>query len=66
VAITSTKPPPTSNTDTSNVPPPKSKTSINCGSFVLKPYANAAASGSRNNFTFLKPASRPAFSVALH
>ncbi len=47
----------TSSTDTSSVPPPKSNTSMSSSSSFSNPYASAAASGSRSNLTFSKPAS---------
>ena len=45
-ASTSKTPSPTSRTDTSNVPPPRSKTRIFSFFFLSSPYASAAAVGS--------------------
>ena len=46
VAKTSKIPSPTSKIETSNVPPPKSKTKIVSFCFLSKPYAKEAAVGS--------------------
>jgi len=63
VERTSVTPSPASITETSNVPPPKSKTRI--FSFSLsKPYAKAAAVGSLTILRTSKPAIFPASFVA--
>ena len=64
VAWTSTIPSSISNTDTSKVPPPKSKTSIVSASDLSKPYARAAAVGSATILSTSKPAILPASLVA--
>src|SRR5918996_6314199 len=65
VAFTSKTPSPSSSTDTSNVPPPRSKTRIVCSAPSLSsPYASAAAVGSLMMRTTLRPAILPASFVA--
>mmetsp|Transcript_18231 Transcript_18231/g.46664 ORF Transcript_18231/g.46664 Transcript_18231/m.46664 type:complete len:305 (-) Transcript_18231:775-1689(-) len=64
VAMISIVSPPTSTTDTSNVPPPKSNTRHLSSSRLSQPYASAAASGSRSRCTCPNPASIHAVSVA--
>mmetsp|Transcript_7400 Transcript_7400/g.29751 ORF Transcript_7400/g.29751 Transcript_7400/m.29751 type:complete len:205 (-) Transcript_7400:208-822(-) len=64
VANTSTVPPPTSSTLTSNVPPPRSNTKTVSSSSTSTPYANAAATGSFSNRTTFNPARCPARVVA--
>ncbi len=64
VARTSTMPSPTSRIDTSNVPPPRSKTStVSCARLSI-PYASAAAVGSLMIRRTSRPAIRPASFVA--
>ena len=65
VALTSTIPSPISRSETSNVPPPRSKTKIVCSlSPLSKPYASAAAVGSLIIRSTFKPAISPASLVA--
>ena len=65
VALTSKTPSPSSSTDTSNVPPPRSKTRIVWSAPSLSsPYASAAAVGSLTMRRTLRPAIVPASLVA--
>ena len=64
VAFTSTTPSPTSSTEMSNVPPPKSYTAIVSFFFLSRPYASAAAVGSLMMRRTLRPAILPASFVA--
>ena len=65
VALTSMTPSPISSSDTSNVPPPRSKTRIVCSlSPLSSPYASAAAVGSLTMRRTLRPAISPASLVA--
>ena len=64
VANTSKTSSPTSKTETSNVPPPKSKIKTTSFVFFSKPYANAAAVGSFKILSTSKPAIVPASLVA--
>ena len=64
VARTSTTPSPTSRMLTSNVPPPRSKTSTVSCAFLSSPYASAAAVGSLMMRSTSSPAIRPASLVA--
>ena len=64
VDLTSTTSSPTSSTDTSNVPPPKSYTTIFSSFFLLNPYASAAAVGSLMIRITFSPATSPAAFVA--
>ena len=64
VASTSKTPSPTSKIETSNVPPPKSKTRIVSLSFLSNPYDNEAAVGSLIILRTSKPAILPASFVA--
>lgn len=66
VAFTSNIPSYTYNKDTSNVPPPKSKTNIifSSSDYLSKPYAIAAAVGSFIIRNILRPAIYPASFVA--
>ncbi len=61
---TSKTPSPTSRTDTSNVPPPRSKTQIFSFFFLSSPYASAAAVGSGSTRRTFSPAISPASLVA--
>src|SRR6267143_1080653 len=60
VDFTSTTPAPTSSTEISNVPPPRSYTAIVSSLFLSNPYASAAAVGS----LMMRTTSRPAISPA--
>mmetsp|Transcript_65922 Transcript_65922/g.155257 ORF Transcript_65922/g.155257 Transcript_65922/m.155257 type:complete len:362 (+) Transcript_65922:320-1405(+) len=64
VAKTSQTPSPASMTETSKVPPPRSKTSKEDRLFWSKPYANAAIVGSLQMRMTSKPANFPAVFVA--
>ncbi len=64
VDFTSMTSSPTSRTVTSNVPPPKSYTTIFSSFFLLKPYASAAAVGSLMMRLTSRPAILPASCVA--
>ena len=64
VDFTSMTSSPTSRTEMSNVPPPKSKTTIFSSFFLLKPYARAAAVGSLMMRSTSRPAILPASFVA--
>ena len=64
VAKTSNTPSPTSNTETSKVPPPRSKTRIVSLSFLSNPYDNDAAVGSLIIRKTSNPAILPASFVA--
>ena len=64
VAFTSMTPSPISSRDTSNVPPPRSKTRIVWSSPLSRPYASAAAVGSLMMRLTLRPAISPASLVA--
>ncbi len=64
VDFTSTTPAPTSSTEMSNVPPPRSYTAIVSSLFLSNPYASAAAVGSLMMRTTSKPAISPACFVA--
>ncbi len=64
VAFTSNTPSPISSTDTSNVPPPRSKTRIVWSLSVSSPYASEAAVGSLMMRLTSRPAMRPASLVA--
>jgi len=64
VERTSTTPSPTSSTDTSNVPPPRSKTRMVSLRILSRPYAREAAVGSFTILTTSSPAMRPASLVA--
>ena len=64
VASTSIRLSPISITETSNVPPPRSYTSIFCGCPWSSPYANAADVGSLIIRSTFNPAIRPASFVA--
>ena len=64
VDLTSKSPSPSSSTDTSNVPPPKSYTTILPACFLSSPYANAAAVGSFTIRRTSSPAILPASFVA--
>jgi hypothetical protein len=61
---TSKTPSPTSKTETSNVPPPRSKTNIVSFSFLSKPYAKDAAVGSLIILKTSSPAILPESFVA--
>ena len=65
VAMTSAVLPPTSTSETSSVPPPRSKTMASRSSCCDVPCALAASSGSFAICTFCNPALRAAASVAL-
>ncbi len=64
VAFTSKTPSPSSRMDTSNVPPPRSKTRTVWSSSLLIPYANAAAVGSFIILRTFNPAILPTSLVA--
>src|SRR3712207_2539563 len=64
VDLTSKTPSPISSTDTSNVPPPRSKTRIVWSDSLSRPYASAAAVGSLMMRLTSRPAMRPASLVA--
>src|SRR5919112_2954398 len=64
VALTSNTPSPISSTDTSNVPPPRSKTRIVWSDSLSSPYASAAAVGSLMMRLTSRPATLPASFVA--
>ena len=61
---TSTTPSPISSIETSNVPPPKSKTNTFSSFWLSNPYANAAAVGSLIILFTSSPAISPASFVA--
>ena len=65
VAFTSNTPSPSSSTDTSNVPPPRSKTRIVWSCSLSRPYASDAAVGSLMMRSTSRPAILPASLVAL-
>src|SRR4029079_17201074 len=65
VALTSNTPSPISSTDTSKVPPPRSKTRIVWSVSLSSPYASEAAVGSLMMRLTSKPAILPASLVAL-
>src|SRR5829696_7021553 len=64
VALTSKTPSPSVRIETSNVPPPRSKTRMVCSSSLSSPYARAAAVGSLMMRLTSRPAMRPASLVA--
>ena len=64
VDFTSNTPSASSSTDTSNVPPPRSKTSTVRSPSLSRPYASAAAVGSLMIRSTFSPAIRPASFVA--
>ena len=64
VAFTSKTPSPSSSTETSNVPPPRSKTRIVWSASLSSPYASEAAVGSLMMRRTLRPAILPASFVA--
>ena len=64
VAFTSKTPSPSSRTETSNVPPPRSKTRIVWSASLSSPYASEAAVGSLMMRRTLRPAILPASFVA--
>src|SRR3712207_2561913 len=64
VDLTSNTPSPISSTDTSNVPPPRSKTRIVWSDSLSRPYASEAAVGSLMMRLTSRPAMRPASFVA--
>src|SRR5918997_6769032 len=64
VDLTSKTPSPISSTDTSNVPPPRSKTRIVWSDSLSSPYASEAAVGSLMMRLTSRPAIRPASLVA--
>src|SRR3954463_8372440 len=64
VDLTSNTPSPSSSTDTSNVPPPRSKTRIVWSPSLSSPYASDAAVGSLMMRSTLRPAIWPASLVA--
>ena len=64
VLLTSNTPSPSSSTDTSKVPPPRSKTAIFSSFLLSRPYANAAAVGSLIIRFTSRPAILPASLVA--
>ncbi len=63
-SLTSNTPSPTSRTETSKVPPPRSQTRIVSCSFLSRPYASAAAVGSLMMRSTSRPAILPASLVA--